>query len=85
MMLLKKLVITREPMYRIPQPDEDYHFICSITVEGDSGETTFKLDPEMSEKIIDLVAEQIVETTTRLAEQMTRSVFSQTTPQIEKS
>lgn len=55
----------------------------SITFSDKTGEISMVLDEEMSTKVLSICAEQMVESSKKLAAEMTASIFTQ--PQLEGS
>jgi hypothetical protein len=82
MMMLKDLTIRREPAWRIPISGEDVIYKTTITVDCQEGESTFNLHPSLSEKIIAIIADQIIENTIEVAEDMKRAVLDIAKPAI---
>jgi hypothetical protein len=82
MMMLKNLTIERCPSWRAIRPGDEVVYKTTITVDSREGESTFNLDPELSEKIITLIADQIIDNTTKVAEDMKRAVLEAAAPQL---
>lgn len=72
-MHLKAISIVREGCYygSHSKVDPSKPLRCTVEVEGPLGKTEMNLPPEVSDRIVSLVAEELAEQTKRIAEAMT--------------
>lgn len=81
-MHLKQLTIRRDGYYGYGKVDPTRPLACTIELEGDRGSVTLNLDPDMSKRVLDLVASEVAAAGRATAERMTAEVISGT-PMLE--
>ena len=83
-MFVNRIDITRDGYYGYGKADPTKPLKCSIEVQGEHGKIELKLSPDMSNKIVALIADEIVVAGKATAEALTASCLTgtKTTKQI---
>lgn len=75
-MFLSRLTVTREGYYSYNAPDPKKPLVATIEVIGKSGKVELNLSPELSKKIVAIVAEEVAAAGRATAEMMTADAMA---------
>lgn len=75
-MFLSKLVVTREGYYGYSTPDPKKPLLATIEVIGKSGKVELSLSPDLSKRIVAIVADEVAAAGRATAEMMTADALS---------
>ena len=77
-MFVTSINVQRAGSYGYGKHDPTKPFEASVSIDGNHGEVKLKLSPEMSRRVVELIAEEIVAASRATAEAMTADVFNTT-------
>lgn len=75
-MFVKSISIRREDDYGYSRLDPSKPFAATIEVEGSHGKVELKLSPDMSARIVEIVADEVAAAGRATAEAMTAACFT---------
>jgi hypothetical protein len=75
-MFVRTIQIGRENDYGYSRFDPQAPFIAKIKVEGKSGNIELNLSPELSRRVVDIIAEEVAAAGRATAEAMTAEILS---------
>lgn len=77
-MHLKQLSIRRDGYHGYGKVDPSRPLICTVEMEGQSTSVTLNLDPDVSKRVLDLIASEVAAAGRATAERMTAEVLNGT-------
>jgi hypothetical protein len=80
-MFVAAISIRREGYYSWGAPDLSKPFRATVEVHGAEGKVELNLSPELSQRVVDVIAEEVIKAAQETAQAMVSSFSSQ--PQIE--
>jgi hypothetical protein len=75
-MIVRTIYIAREGAFSFSPSDQSKPFRATISLDADNGKIELLLSPEVSAKVVDLIADEIVAAGRATAEAMTAEVLT---------
>ena len=75
-MFISTISIRREGHYSYAAPDPAKPFLATIEVHGEHSKTELRLSPEMSRRIVEIIADEVAAAGRATAEAMTAEIIT---------
>ena len=82
-MILEDLTISRLSSWKRDSEDQELQYEGAVKFKDRTGEIKLVLDNELSQAILDVVADRLVETSKKVAEELTVAIIEARVPQLE--